>query len=70
MYLDIPSGLINGVNAQFDLSAVPATLLLFKNGLFQTPGAGNDYTLFGKTVVFVTGNIPQVGDTLSAMMIA
>ena len=61
--VEVPAGTINGVNAAFTLTYSPnpaASLLLFKNGVFQT--AGIDYTLSTNTITYVAGAIPQTGD--------
>lgn len=66
---ETPAGQVNGVNAMFTLvwSPSPGTsLLLFKNGILQRAGAGNDFTLSGLTVTFEPGNVPQTGDVLLA----
>ncbi len=63
---EVPAGTINGANATFTLANTPVagTEHLFKNGLRQTSGAGNDYTISGLTITFLSGNIPQTGDAL------
>jgi hypothetical protein len=64
---DSPSGLVDGSNAAFGLSAVPdpvGSLAVYRNGMLQK--AGLDYTLTGSTVQFLTGAVPQPGDTLLA----
>lgn len=62
---ETPSGTINGSNAAFTIAATPATgtLRLYKNGLRQRAGAGNDYTLSGSTITYEAGNVPQTGDS-------
>jgi hypothetical protein len=60
-----PSGLIDGTNKVFTLSAVPlqnTTILFFKNGVLQA--AGNDYVLEGSTITFEEA--PYPGDYLVA----
>jgi hypothetical protein len=64
---ETPSGAIDGANSTYSLSRVPATLLLFRNGLYMQ-GAGNDYTLSGSVVTFVSGNLCQPGDSLIAIL--
>mgnify|MGYP001608936011 CR=1 FL=1 len=61
--VEVPTGTINGVNDTFTLSYIPnpaASLMLFKNGVFQT--SGTDYNLAGLTITYVAGTIPQTGD--------
>lgn len=64
---EVPGGTIDGVNATFTLANTPnptTSLVLFRNGVVQQPGA--DYTLTGSTVQFLAGAVPQPGDTLKA----
>jgi len=64
---EVPAGLVNGANASFTLSAVPAptsSLALYRNGVLQK--AGQDYSLSGNTIQFLAGSTPQPGDTLLA----
>jgi hypothetical protein len=53
---EIPSGTINGVNTSFTLafSPISGTEHVYLNGLFQESGAGNDYTLSGAIITFIT----------------
>ena len=62
--VETPSGTIDGANAAFTVTYSPnptTSLMLFKNGVFQTPG-GVDYTLSGNTITYVAGAIPVTGD--------
>jgi hypothetical protein len=64
---EAPSGIVDGSNATFGLSAAPTpttSLAIYRNGLLQK--AGSDFTLSGQTVQFVAAAIPQPGDTLLA----
>ncbi len=64
---EVPGGTVDGSNTTFTLANAPspaASLELFRNGLEQNPSA--DYTLTGSTVQFLSGAIPQPGDTLLA----
>ena len=64
---EVPGGTIDGTNATFTLANTPspaASLALFRNGMAQKPSV--DYTLTGSTVQFLTGGVPQPGDTLLA----
>ncbi len=64
---DIPSGVVDGANQTFMLSAEPApatSLALYRNGLLQK--AGVDFTISARTIQFVTAAVPQPGDTLLA----
>lgn len=64
---DSPTGTLDGVNSQFTLSAAPnpaSSLAVFRNGLLQK--IGQDFTLNGQTLAFVSGAIPHSGDTLLA----
>jgi len=68
----VPTGVINGTNPTFTLASTPLanTLMLFKNGMLQRAGAGNDYTLATATITFLAGNIPQAGSVLLAAYIS
>jgi hypothetical protein len=63
---ETPAGILDGTNRTFSLANLPSgsSLLLFRNGLFMTPGM--DYTLNGSTIQFVLGASPQSGDILTA----
>ncbi len=63
---ETPGGTVDGSNATFTLANAPSgnSMLLFRNGLYMTPSF--DYTLTGNTLTFVTADIPQPGDTLTA----
>jgi hypothetical protein len=64
---ELPAGTLNGSNASFTLSAVPAptsSLYLYRNGVLQK--AGLDYNLSGNSLQFLAGSTPQPGDTLLA----
>lgn len=61
---ETPAGAVDGVNAVFELSFEPASLLLFLNGVLQT--LGGDYTLSGTTITFATA--PFTGDIISAVL--
>jgi hypothetical protein len=65
---EVPSGTIDGTNAAFNLANTPTagSLKLYKNGMRQQAGAGNDYTLATAAITFLAGNVPQVGDVLLA----
>ena len=65
---EVPGGAIDGVNDTFTLAFTPivGSQHLYKNGIRQKPGAGNDYTISGSTITFEPGNIPIVLDTLIA----
>jgi hypothetical protein len=62
-----PSGIVDGSNTAFTLSAAPSptgSLALYRNGILQK--VGQDFALSGSTVTFVTAGTPQPGDTLLA----
>jgi hypothetical protein len=64
---DTLSGLVDGNNATFGLSATPTpsnSLALYRNGVMQK--LTQDYTLSGSTITFLTASTPQPGDTLLA----
>jgi hypothetical protein len=62
-----PSGIADGANATFTLSAFPnpgSSLAVYRNGVLQK--LAQDYNLTGNSVQFVTAAVPQPGDTLLA----
>ncbi len=64
---DLPSGIVDGNNATFALTAVPApatSLSLYRNGVLQKPSL--DYTATGNSIQFVVAATPQPGDILLA----
>ena len=63
---EVPDGAVNGSNPTFTLAHAPqaGALMLFKNGMLQRVGSGNDYTIASLTITFETGNIPQADDVL------
>ena len=61
------SGIVDGSNGMFGVSAVPdpaGSLAVYRNGVLQK--GGQDFTLAGSTIQFVTDATPQPGDTLLA----
>ena len=69
---ETPSGTVNGSNDTFTLAATPVsgTESVFVNGILQDSGAGNDYTISGLTITFLTGAIPQSGDKIRVSSIS
>ena len=64
---DTPAGVVDGANTAFALSAVPnpaSSVTVYRNGILQQPG--QDFTLSGNQIQFVTAGTPQPGDTLVA----
>ena len=69
---ETPSGSISGTdgtdgNATFTIANAPtsnAVIWLYKNGVLQIVGAGNDFTISGTTITFLSGAIPISGDKL------
>ena len=60
-----PTGLVDGSNAIFTLSATPdpvSSLVVYRNGLLMKEGA--DYTLSARNITFVSAAVPQAGDIL------
>lgn len=63
---EVPAGAVDGVNDTFVLADSPspaASLRLYVNGLLQRAG-GVDFALAGSTITFVSGAVPQAGDSL------
>jgi len=64
---DIPTGIVDGSNGTFTLTAVPSpstSLAVYRNGMLQKPSL--DFTATGNTIQFLTGATPQPADTLLA----
>ena len=63
---ETPGGAVDGINNTLTLEFKPlgSSLMLFRNGLYLT--SNFDYTLAGSTVTFLTGALPQPGDTMTA----
>lgn len=61
---EAPSGAVNGSNTSFTLANTPVsgTEQVFLNGILQEPGAGNDYTISGSTITYLTA--PATGDRI------
>lgn len=59
---ETPSGSVNGSNTAFTLANTPTagTERVYLNGILQEPGAGNDYTISGATITYLTA--PVSGD--------
>jgi hypothetical protein len=56
---ETPSGTLNGSNTSFVLANTPlaGSEHVWLNGLLQEPGAGNDYTISGATITYLTAPI-------------
>jgi hypothetical protein len=66
---EVPSGSVNGVNVTFTVSQVPvpsSSLHLYKNGMLQKEGTGNDYQLNVRTITFSSDNVPEAGSNILA----
>jgi len=64
---EIPSGAVNGSNVTFTLASMPnpsTSVALSRNGLLMKQGL--DYTLSSNSISFLTGAVPQTGDTILA----
>jgi hypothetical protein len=61
---ETPSGTVNGSTTSFGLANTPisGTEMVFLNGVLQEPGAGNDYTISGATITYLTA--PVTGDRI------
>jgi hypothetical protein len=64
---EVPTGAINDVNVTFTMANTPITaaslaaMILWKNGLIMSQGAGKDYTVSGNTITY--NRAPRTGDT-------
>jgi hypothetical protein len=67
---ETPSGTVNGSNVTFTLANTPVsgTEQVYLNGLLQEPGAGNDYTISGATITYLTA--PLSGDRIRVSYIS
>lgn len=63
---ETPSGTINGSNQTFTLANTPTagSVKVYLNGILQDAGAGNDYTISGSTITYLTA--PISGDKIRA----
>jgi hypothetical protein len=64
---ETPSGVVNGVNTEFSLSAAPTpagSLTLFRNGMLLKQGV--DYTVSSRNIVLAPGNALAIGERLQA----
>lgn len=61
---ETPSGSVNGSNTGFTLANTPisGTEEVYLNGIQQEPGSGNDYTISGTAITYLTA--PVSGDRL------
>lgn len=61
---ETPTGSINGSNTTFTLANTPTSGSehVYLNGILQESGAGNDYTISGATITYLSA--PQTGDRL------
>lgn len=61
---ETPTGTVNGSNTAFTLANTPlvGTESVFLNGILQEPGAGNDYTISGTAITYLTA--PVTGDKI------
>jgi len=61
---EVPSGTVNGSNADFTLTDTPisGTEMVFVNGILQNAGSDNDYTISGDTITFAQA--PKAGDVI------
>lgn len=61
---ETPSGSVNGSNTAFTLANTPivGSEEVYLNGLQQEPGAGNDYTISGAAITYLTA--PITGDKI------
>jgi hypothetical protein len=59
---ETPTGLTNGSNTSFVLANTPVvgSESVFLNGILQEPGAGNDYTISGSAITYLSA--PVSGD--------
>jgi len=74
-YNAVPTGPIDGTNPTFSIAAlvIAGSMVVYKNGLRQNPGAGNDYTVNTAAnpavITFLTGNIPLGGTVPDVILV-
>jgi hypothetical protein len=63
---ETPTGTMNGSNPTFTLAhtAIAGSECVMKCGITIIAGAGNDYTISGATITFLTGAIPVSTDNI------
>jgi hypothetical protein len=64
---EIPSGAVNGSNMAFSLASLPnpsTSVALSRNGLLLKQGL--DYALVSSSILFLSGAVPQTGDSIVA----
>jgi len=64
---EVPAGAVNSSNVSFTLASIPnpaASVALSRNGLLLKQSL--DYTISSNSILFLTGAVPQTGDTLLA----
>lgn len=63
---EVPTGAIDGTNADFTLQFIPAagSLKVYRNGLKMREGASNDYTLTANVITFTADAKPQPGSVV------
>ena len=61
---ETPTGAVNGANTAYTIANTPiaGTEHVFLNGILQEPGAGNDYTISGTAITYLTA--PVTGDKI------
>lgn len=61
---ETPAGTVDGTNTTFTLANTPLTGTeeVFLNGMLQEPGVGNDYTISGGTITYLSA--PLAGDRI------
>ena len=61
---EAPTGSVNGTNTSFLLAYTPVSgsEQVFLNGILQEPGSGNDYTISGATITYLSA--PISGDRI------
>jgi hypothetical protein len=61
---ETPTGLVNSSNTVFTVAFTPiaGSEYVYRNGILQEAGAGNDYTISGGTITFLTA--PPTGNRI------
>ena len=70
MAVQVVTGTDTALTANLSFVPVPASLELFLNGVFQTQGAGKDYTIAGSTITWLASTGTAVDLDLSDELVA
>lgn len=67
VFNEVPAGTVDGNSDAFNLANTASSsgsIKVYKNGIRQTPGAGNDFHCNTTGIRFLPGNFPQTNDNV------